>query len=210
MGLQTVWYYSNLPDDIVDIIERECVDNFEKDMESSSIGLGNGNINKTKRNSENTWIQSHHWVCGFLWHYVNKANRENFLYDLTSFDSETIQFTKYGVGQFYGWHSDADHSSLYKPQSLSNNDDPNIRVQDHLANQCNQIRKLSIVVQLSNPEDYKGGNLQLLDENNKPYIAPRKRGTVILFDSRTKHRVLKVTEGTRRSLVGWVVGPRWR
>jgi predicted 2-oxoglutarate/Fe(II)-dependent dioxygenase YbiX len=62
------------------------------------------------------------------------------------------------------------------------------------------------VVQLSDPDDYEGGNLQLLDEAGNSYIAPRKRGTVILFDSRTQHRVLKVTKGTRKSLVGWCVG----
>ena len=44
----------------------------------------------------------------------------------------------------------------------------------------------------------------------KSYIIPRQRGTIVLFDSRTSHRVLKVTKGTRRSIVGWVVGPRWK
>jgi predicted 2-oxoglutarate/Fe(II)-dependent dioxygenase YbiX len=35
-------------------------------------------------------------------------------------------------------------------------------------------------------------------------------GSVILFDSRTKHRVKKIRRGVRKSIVGWVVGPRWR
>jgi PKHD-type hydroxylase len=72
------------------------------------------------------------------------------------------------------------------------------------------VRKLSFVVQLSDPDDYEGGNLQLLDEAGRSYIAPRRRGTMILFDSRAQHRVLKVTSGLRRSLVGWTVGPRWK
>ena len=33
---------------------------------------------------------------------------------------------------------------------------------------------------------------------------------MILFDSRTQHRVLKVKSGVRKSIVGWTVGPRWR
>ena len=74
----------------------------------------------------------------------------------------------------------------------------------------NMVRKLSFVLQLSDPDDYEGGNLQLLDEGGKSYIAPRQRGTMILFDSRTQHRVLKVTKGCRKSLVGWTVGPRWK
>ena len=82
--------------------------------------------------------------------------------------------------------------------------------QDFLNENVEQVRKLSFVVQLSNHDDYEGGNLQLLDEAGNSYIAPRKRGTVILFDSRTSHRVLKVTKGTRKSIVGWTVGPRWK
>ena len=70
-------------------------------------------------------------------------------------------------------------------------------------------RKLATTVQLSHPDEYEGGNVQLLNDGGKKYIAPRQRGTIVLFDSRTPHRVLKVTKGTRRSIVGWVVGPRW-
>ena len=65
-------------------------------------------------------------------------------------------------------------------------------------------------MQLSNHDDYEGGNLQIMGDDNKSYFAPRKKGTIILFDSRAQHRVLKVTKGVRKSLVGWIVGPRWR
>ena len=75
---------------------------------------------------------------------------------------------------------------------------------------CEKVRKLSFSLLLSDPETYEGGNLQLMSEDNKSYIAPRQRGTIILFDSRTQHRVQKVTKGVRKSLVGWVVGNRWR
>ena len=53
-------------------------------------------------------------------------------------------------------------------------------------------------------------SVQFMDESGKSYFAPRQRGAIVLFDSRTQHRVLKVTKGVRRSLVGWVVGPRWK
>ena len=69
------------------------------------------------------------------------------------------------------------------------------------------VRKLSFAMQLSDPDDYEGGNVQFLDEFWNSYFAPRKRGTIVLFDSRTSHRVLKVTKGTRKSIVGWTVGP---
>ena len=54
------------------------------------------------------------------------------------------------------------------------------------------------------------GNVQLLDESGNSYIVPRKKGCIVLFDSRTMHRVQKVTKGTRKSIVGWTVGPRWK
>ena len=72
------------------------------------------------------------------------------------------------------------------------------------------VRKLSFAMQLSSPDDYEGGNVQLLDESGKSYIMPRKKGSIMLFDSRTQHRVHKVTKGVRKSIVGWTVGPRWK
>jgi len=72
------------------------------------------------------------------------------------------------------------------------------------------VSKFSFSLQLCGPDDYEGGNVQLMDEGGKSYFAPRKRGCIVFFDSRTQHRVLKVTKGTRKSIVGWVVGPRWK
>ena len=165
-------------------------------------------LNRDKRNSKNAWIPTNHWTAGFVWHYVERANRENFLYDIRNIDGESMQFTQYDEGEFYGWHNDAGIAGQYKPVSVGNHHEG--RAQDYLNENLELVRKLSFVVQLSDPDDYEGGNLQLLAEDGKSYFAPRKRGTVIIFDSRTQHRVLKVTKGTRKSLVGWVVGPRWK
>ena len=81
---------------------------------------------------------------------------------------------------------------------------------DYLNKNTEMVRKLSFTLQLSDPNDYEGGNVQLMNDAGQSYIAPRQRGCIVLFDSRTPHRVLKVTKGTRRSIVGWVVGPRWK
>ena len=91
--------------------------------------------------------------------------------------------------------------------SLDNNDEFLI---NSVKINCEIVRKLSFSIQLSDPDDYEGGNVQFLDEAGNSYFAPRKRGTIVLFDSRTMHRVLKVTKGTRKSIVGWTVGPRWK
>tara|TARA_Y100000816_G_C26091060_1_gene576605 strand:- start:1161 stop:1781 length:621 start_codon:yes stop_codon:yes gene_type:complete len=206
MALQSVWYFTGLPKDIITIIEKDLADNFDSSMADSL--LVNNRLDTKQRNSQNSWIPTTHWLGGFMWHYIERANRENFLYDLRCIDNESMQYTKYNKGQFYGWHNDSDLPSQYKPTTVGNRSDA--LVQDFLNTQCEMVRKLSFVLQLSGPDDYEGGNLQLLDENGKCYFAPRQQGTVILFDSRTQHRVLKVTKGTRKSIVGWTVGPRWR
>ena len=206
MAFQSVWYYSDIPEDIVSILEKDLKVNFDHQMDDSRL-MGDA-LNKDKRNSQNTWVPSSHWLGGFMWHYIERANRENFLYDLRCIDGESMQYTQYGPGQFYGWHNDSGLTCHYKPVTVGNRMDG--RAQDFVEENTELVRKLSFVLQLSDPDDYEGGNLQLLDESGKSYFAPRKRGCVILFDSRTQHRVLPVKSGLRKSIVGWTVGPRWK
>lgn len=205
MAFQTIWYYSDIPEEIVNIMERDLSVNYDSSMSESY--LYGGDVNKEKRNSKNTWVPSEHWIGGFMWHYISRANRENFLYDLRCIDGESMQYTQYGPGEFYGWHNDAGFIGAYKPQSHTNDND---RQNDFVNEHSELVRKLSFVLQLSHPDDYEGGNLQLMGETGKCYFAPRKRGTIILFDSRTQHRVLPVKSGLRKSIVGWTVGPRWK
>ena len=206
MAYQSTWYYTNLPGDVVDIIERDLVEYFDPEMQNSRIhGV---ELNKDKRNSYNAWVPTDHWVGGFVWHYIMRANRENFLYDLRCIDGESMQYTRYGKGMFYGWHNDAGLSTQYKPVAVGN------RVeglgQDFVNENIEMVRKLSFAMQLSDPDDYEGGNVILLSEEGNKYVAPRKKGTIILFDSRTQHCVNKVKKGVRKSIVGWVVGPHWK
>ena len=213
MAYQSIWYHTGLPKDIVNILDDYVSENFDSEMRDSEL-LGR-HKDKNKRNSENAWIDTNHWIAGFIWHYVNKANRENFRYDLTNIDGENLQYTKYSEGQDYNWHNDAGISNYYKPQYVGNSgnfdDDPNnLQTTDFLKASCELVRKLSFTLQLSDPDEYEGGNVQLIDEAGRSYIAPRQRGTIILFDSRTQHRVIKVKKGVRKSIVGWVLGPRWK
>lgn len=206
MAYQSIWYFSNLPKELVDILESDATKNFEQQMADSR--LHGDALNKDKRNSQNAWIPTTHWIGGFLWYYIERANRENFLYDIRNIDGENIQFTRYEKSQFYSWHNDAGLATHYKPVSTGNRSEG--LAQDFLNEKIELIRKLSVVVQLSDPEDYEGGNLQIMSEDGKSYFVPRQRGTIVVFDSRAQHRVLKVTKGVRKSLVGWVVGPRWK
>jgi len=69
-----------------------------------------------------------------------------------------------------------------------------------------------MTIQLSDDEEYEGGNLEFKNilTNEKQEKAQRQKGWVCVFPSYLEHRVTMVTKGTRKSLVAWVEGPRWR
>ena len=96
--------------------QSDLYNNFDHQMQDSK--LHGDALNKEKRNSKNTWISTDHWISGFLWHYVQKANRDNFLYDLSYIDGESMQYTRYGEGEYYNWHNDSSIAVHYKPQAL--------------------------------------------------------------------------------------------
>lgn len=113
------------------------------------------------------------------------ANREGFGFNLQPGFTE-IQFTEYHgeSNDHYDWHED-NSAGMKKPMD----------------------RKLSFVLQLSDPKDYTGGQFELHGDP-LPADAYRRQGDALLFRSALKHRVLPVTHGTRYSLVTWVHGPR--
>jgi PKHD-type hydroxylase len=102
-----------------------------------------------------------------------------------------MQFTQYDAADegFYNWHNDV----LW--------DSPN----------CGH-RKLSMVIQLSDPSEYEGGDLEIQPLHLGPPdpTVLRKQGNVIVFPSFLMHRVTPVTKGTRYSLVAWMEGSKWR
>jgi len=211
MALQSVWFFTGLPSDIINSLEKDLENHFDDEMGDSK--LINDVLDKGIRKSKNTWIPTTHWITGWLWHYVQAANRNNFLYDISFIESESMQYARYGVGEYYHWHSDTSIPVQYKPQiqisaTESTTDDNYLRERAAIKNEL--VRKISFSLQLSDPDDYEGGNIQFIDESNQNYIAPRQKGSLIIFDSRTKHRVCKVRSGVRKSIVGWVVGPRWK
>lgn len=187
MRYQSVWFETRMNDELINLIEKECkrLDNI------LSPGLVSENEEIVSvRDSQVSWINDDHWIVGMCYHYVLKANKKNFNYDINGFDGGKMQYTSYAQGEYYNWHTDVD--------IFTDNEND----QD--------IRKLSISVQLSDPEDYTGGEVQLINGEDNTYFLPKTKGTIIIFDSRTKHRVRKIYSGNRKSLVGWVVGPRWK
>ena len=58
----------------------------------------------------------------------------------------------------------------------------------------------TVIVQLSDKDDYENGNLIVGSDQ-----APRDRGTIIYFDSKTIHEVTKLNKGIRYSLAYFVL-----
>ena len=199
MANTALWYNTIIPQKLTDIIlddinnlkvEESLLDSKITDSPSSGSSLeGAGSIDVGIRNSKHSWISKNNWLGGFIWYYIMLANRENFLYDITEYQAN-IQYTKYEKGSYYTWHTDQDLSTIEKPDK--------------------EVRKLSFSLQLSNENEYSGGELQFKDVMGNTFFAPKNHGCLVIFDSRTEHRVCTVESGVRKSLVGWVNGPRWK
>jgi len=122
--------------------------------------------------------KDYQWIYQRLTDVVMNSNNEYFNFNLWGF-AEGIQFTKYGVGDYYDMHIDKVYGSV--------------------------IRKLSVTVQLSDPSEYEGGEVNLFF-NQTPEICHKQIGSVTIFPSYVLHKVNPVTKGTRYSLVAWVTG----
>ena len=186
------WYETRIPEPLMKIL----IDDLDKVDENifikSEVNPQNSKIKDNVRKSQHCWIPSTHWIGGFLWHFIKMANKDNFLYDISDIENDLIQYTQYNKGDFYNWHTDMDIGDINEPDQL--------------------VRKLSFTLQLTNEDEYTGGNLEFADFDDSSYrfLVPKSRGTMIVFDSRTPHRVTPIESGIRKSLVGWVVGKRWR
>jgi len=154
---------------------------------------------KQKRDSNIVWMNDR-WVYKEIHPYVHQANASagwNFNWEF----SESCQFTKYKLNQFYDWHCDSWDVPYNNPNDL---------------NTHGKIRKLSVTCCLSDPKDYKGGELEFqfrnMDDPKAIYECHeiRPRGSIIVFPSFVWHRVAPVTKGTRYSLVIWNLGYPFR
>ena len=186
------WHETHIPESLMKslLVDLDKVD--ENIFIKSEVNPQNSKIKDNVRKSQHCWIPSTHWIGGFLWYYIRMANKDNFLYDISDIENDLIQYTQYNKGDFYKWHTDMDICDINEPDQL--------------------VRKLSFTLQLTNEDEYTGGNLEFADFDDSSYrfLVPKSRGTMIVFDSRTPHRVTPIESGIRKSLVGWVVGKRWR
>ena len=212
MNLSNYYYYfqSAIPPRICDLIvqygkaekqreQQAITGGYGRDRNLQKNPLTDNEINdiKKKRDSNIVWMNDR-WIYKEIQPYVHQANRNagwNFQWDF----SESCQFTKYEKGQFYDWHCDG----WDRPYQRQEEDPSN-----------GKIRKLSVTVSLSDPKDYKGGELEFDFRNQDPDKKPNIRkcteilpkGSLVVFPGFVWHRVCPVKKGSRYSLVIWNLG----
>ena len=140
------------------------------------------------RRSQVSWLNKTPdtaWVFEKLAHAASSLNAQFYRFDLTGF-TEALQLTNYNGSEkgMYGWHQD--YGGKLSPS-----------------------RKLSMVLQLTDPSQYEGGNLQILT-GGEPVNVRKQRGLIVAFPSYVLHQVTPVTGGSRQSLVTWISGPAFK
>ena len=207
------WYFqSAIPSRVCDDIVKYGLASKENEVQALTGGFGRDRDLtknpltkkeiadlKKKRDSNIVWLNDR-WIYKEIQPYIHQANNNagwNFDWDY----SESCQFTIYKKKQYYDWHCD----SWDKPYM---EDGPT----------KGKIRKLSVTVSLTDPKEYKGGELEFDFRNEDPDKDPAIRacteilpkGSLVVFPSFVWHRVKPVTAGTRYSLVVWHVGRPFR
>ena len=158
-----------------------------KDKIQAQVSVNNQNIDvESVRKSQIAWVnvdEESKWIYQRIADAVIQTNQRYFNFDLHGFIDD-LQFTEYTApDNNYDLHVDTIYGGI--------------------------TRKLSVVLQLTNPGLYQGGNLEL-HVGTVPQTMSKQQGTLIVFPSYVLHKVTPVTHGIRHSLVGWVSGPQFK
>jgi PKHD-type hydroxylase len=152
--------------------------------------VNKADVTREIRESKVAWLgqnQETEWIYDKLACVIRNLNGQFYNFDMYGF-VEDIQYTVYDGDSngHYTWHQDWGGTS----DSLS-------------------PRKLSMVLQLSDPEEFEGGDLEIMSSAS-PVSVTKQRGLIAVFPSFMLHRVTPVTKGIRRTLVIWATGPSFK
>lgn len=182
-NLTNYYYYANV------FTNEELEKIIEMSKNYSTIeGNVSGKIDYDYRKSKIKWLHYNDetkFIYEKIVYIMKDANSKLWNFNITNL-VDSIQFAEYcddsdgnGCGH-YDWHMDFGSET--------------------------STRKLSLSIQLTNGEEYDGGDLEFMIHRSI-IKAPREKGLCIFFPSYITHRVTNVTKGTRRSLVFWFHGP---
>ena len=168
-------------------VEIETIKKNGNNLTTNQATTFGGHSNDSVRRGSVAWLPrtdvSNQWIYSRLLEVIKTANNELWGFDVIGF-WEDCQYTTYNGdkegGDHYGYHLDID-------------------------GEAGAQRKISIVLQLTDPSEYEGGELEILTNEN-PYWAAKEKGSCLLFPSFCLHKVHPVTKGRRNSLVLWASG----
>ena len=172
--------------------ELQKIEKGVKDLKFQAALTGEPDQRNSLRSSKIKWIgqnEEWRWLYEKLELMIKEANDCLWNFNLYSMP-DNIQYTEYRATENgkYDWHMDC-------------------------ADGETSLRKVSVTVQLSHPDEYEGGDLELFrgglleDPREK---AGREEGLVFIFPSYMMHRVTPVTKGVRKSFVLWVGGEHYK
>lgn len=127
--------------------------------------------------------QLHPWLIPKLHTHLKEINNDFFRYSLDGITE--LQVIQYNTNSFYKKHVDTRTDEL------------------------GYQRKITFVIQLSDDNDYAGGDL-LLHTSEPAEKALREKGSIIVFPSFVLHEVTPILSGTRYSMIGWCFGPEFK
>lgn len=122
------------------------------------------------------------WMEDLLSNAIAEINNYNYKFDLVGFSD--LEVIKYNQGTYFKRHLD---NFMGEPEYQ---------------------RKLTFILQLTNPDEYVGGDLIVYTHKEEERMT-RQQGSLIVFPSYTMHEVTELLSGTRYSLIGWVLGPEF-
>lgn len=178
-----VWWEGAFSDSEIDWLQNKSI----QASTNALIGTKNNERNSSDiRRSKISWLEKtkdSSWVFERLSDVVSQINSQYYNFDITGF-GEPLQLTNYDHTELgkYDWHEDYN---------------------------AGVSRKLSMVLQLTDPAQYEGGNLQIMTGEGISTIK-KQRGLIVVFPSYILHQVTPVTQGSRQSLVSWISGPAFR
>ena len=172
-----------------------------QDLQEGLVGQTNEKADETVRKSFVTFTYDKN-IMSVTTDFILKANKNaKWNFDIDAF--EQVQLSKYGESHHYSWHRD----NFLTP-------DENTEAGYDL---FRKVRKLSLVINLSDENSYEGGDFVFDFRDNNDGSANtlklenfKKKGSVLVFPSFFYHTVQPVTKGVRYSVVNWSRGWPWK
>jgi predicted 2-oxoglutarate/Fe(II)-dependent dioxygenase YbiX len=181
------WAYLN---NVFSVEECEFIKSIGNNLQIDNgtiVGKDGKTLDTNVRKNLISWFDSsqpeHQWIFQRCTDAVITLNRQFWNFDLDYIES--LQYTIYDqAGDGYRDHIDTLHDTPH-------------------------YRKLSFSIQLDDPETYKGADL-MLNIGTEKTPTGSFQGTMTCFPSLILHNVTPLVSGKRRSLVGWVCGPKFK